>query len=184
MPRWMPRPPLAGRLAVLWLLPAVFALDQLTKQVVVRALPAQSPQPVLGDFLRFTFIHNRGAAFGLDLGGPVVHTAVAVAALGLLGWLYWTLPASARLQRSALAMVLGGALGNIADRVRLHQVVDFIDVGVSEAWRWPVFNVADSFVTVGVALLALGYSRQRDPRGERLAGSSPAAAADEPGSGG
>ena len=56
----------------------------------------------------------------------------------------------------------GGALGNIIDRIRLDYVIDFFDVGVSEAWRWPVFNVADSFVTVGVLVLALSWSRHQD----------------------
>lgn len=144
-------------------MPAALLLDQLTKLLVVHTLPHQSPVPVLGDVVRLTFIHNRGAAFGLTLGGPWVHTAVAVGALVVLGWLFWSLPAAARLQRTALAMVLGGALGNIVDRVRLHEVIDFIDVGLSEAWRWPVFNVADSFVTIGVLLLAFSYSRHRDP---------------------
>ena len=87
---------------------------------------------------------------------------VAVGALGVLGWLFLSLPLTARLQRTALAMVLGGALGNIIDRIRLDYVIDFFDVGVSEAWRWPVFNVADSFVTVGVLVLALSWSRHQD----------------------
>lgn len=149
-----------GWMDALWI-PAALILDQVTKYVVVATLPLYQPQPVLGDIVRLTFIHNRGAAFGLDLGGPVVHTLVAVAALGLLGWMMATLPSDARLQRTALAMVLGGALGNIVDRIRIHQVVDFIDVGFGDL-RWPVFNVADSFVTVGVLLLAITYSRSAD----------------------
>ena len=149
--------------AVLWIVPAALLLDQATKQVALHALAPHFPVPVLGDFLRLTLIHNRGAAFGLTIGGPLVHTAVAVGALGLLAWMYRGLPAQARLQRGALALVLGGALGNIVDRVRLHEVVDFIDVGLSEAWRWPVFNVADSCVTIGVLLLVVSYSRQKKP---------------------
>ncbi len=162
--------------SVLWIVPAALLLDQATKQIALHALPPQSPVPVLGDFLRLTLIHNRGAAFGLTIGGPLVHTAVAVGALALLAWMYRGLPAQARLQRGALALVLGGALGNIVDRVRLHQVVDFVDVGLSaDGWRWPVFNVADSCVTVGVLLLVLSYSRQKKP-----ASASEASPADEP----
>jgi signal peptidase II len=142
---------------LLWA-PAALLLDQLTKLIVVGSLTPYSPVPVFGEIVRLTYIHNRGAAFGLTLGGPVVHTLVAVAALGLLGWMFTTLPRQARLQRSALAMVLGGAVGNIVDRIRLHEVIDFVDVGFGDL-RWPVFNVADSFVTVGVLLLALTYSR-------------------------
>ena len=157
--------PAGGRsTAVLWIVPAALLLDQATKQIALHALTPHSPVPVLGDILRLTLIHNRGAAFGLTIGGPMVHTAVALGALALLIWMYLGLPPEARLQRGALALILGGALGNIVDRVRLHEVVDFIDVGLSaEAWRWPVFNVADSCVTIGVLLLLLTWSRQRKP---------------------
>ncbi len=146
-------------------------LDQLSKLVVVDTLPPYEPVSVLGDVFRLTYIHNRGAAFGLTLGGPVIHTVVAIAALGLLGWMLKNLPTTARLQRSALAMVLGGAIGNIIDRIRLHEVIDFFDVGFGDL-RWPVFNVADSFVTVGILLLAFTYSRVQD--------TPPAEAADAP----
>lgn len=155
---------------LLWV-PTALILDQLSKLVVVDTLTPYEPLPVLGDVVRLTYIHNRGAAFGLTLGGPVIHTVVAIAALGLLAWMLKTLPSTARLQRSALAMVLGGAVGNIVDRIRLQEVIDFVDVGFGDL-RWPVFNVADSFVTVGVLLLALTYSRVQDTQ--------PADAAREP----
>lgn len=142
---------------LLWV-PVALVLDQWTKYVVVNRLELYEPVSVIGDVVRWTYIHNRGAAFGLDLGSPLIHTVISIAALGLLGWMLSTLPTNARLQRTALAMVLGGALGNIIDRIRLHQVIDFVDVGVGD-FRWPVFNVADSFVTVGVLLLAVTYSR-------------------------
>ena len=171
--------PAGGRgSAVLWIVPAALLLDQASKQIALHTLPPQSPVPVFGDVLRLTLIHNRGAAFGLTFGGPLVHTAVAVGALALLVWMFRGLPAQARLQRGALALVLGGALGNIVDRVRLREVVDFIDVGLSEIWRWPVFNVADSCVTVGVLLLVLAYSRQKKPAPE--AAPPDPAPADEP----
>ena len=146
-----------------WWVGGALALDQMSKIIVVRTMALHQSIPLLGDVFRLTYIHNAGAAFGLKLGGPMVHTVVAVAALGVLGWLFLSLPQAARLQRTALAMVLGGALGNIIDRIRLDYVIDFFDVGVSEAWRWPVFNVADSFVTVGVLFLAVSWSRQQTP---------------------
>jgi signal peptidase II len=142
---------------LIWI-PLAVSLDQVTKYIVVQSLAPYEPQAVMGDVIRLTYIHNRGAAFGLDLGGPVIHTVIATAALGLLGWMLVTLPVGARLQRAALAMVLGGAIGNIIDRIRIHQVIDFVDIGFGDL-RWPVFNVADSFVTVGVLLLAITYSR-------------------------
>ncbi|HJP29849.1 MAG TPA: signal peptidase II [Candidatus Latescibacteria bacterium] len=156
----------------LWCVPVALVLDQVSKAVVVNTMRLHSPVPLLGDAVRLTYIQNAGAAFGLKLGGPLLHTLVAIGALGVLGWLFLSLPATARLQRTALAMVLGGALGNIIDRIRFDYVIDFFDVGVSEAWRWPVFNVADSFVTVGVLVLALSWSRQKAP-------DAPPAAAEE-----
>ena len=150
-------------LAALWLVPLVILLDQVTKQIVERWMTLRDPIEVIGSFVRLTYIHNPGAAFGLKIGGPVVHTAFSLVAFGVLVWLFWNLPAGARLLRNALAMVLGGALGNIIDRVRIEAgVIDFIDVGIGEDWRWPVFNVADSFVTIGIILLAIGYSRNHD----------------------
>lgn len=150
-------------LASLWLVPAIVILDQVSKYAVVHALTLRVPVPVFGDFFRLTYIHNRGSAFGLNLGSSLIHTIISVGALGLLAWLFWTLPRRAHLLRGALSMVLGGAIGNIIDRVHLHHVIDFIDVGFGEHWRWYIFNVADSFVTIGVViLLAFGYRWQCD----------------------
>lgn len=165
-------------MSILWLVLVVLVADQISKYVVTVKMSAYGPPiEILGTFFRLTYIHNRGAAFGLNLGSPLVHTVVSIAALALLVYLFWTLPAGARLLRAALAMVLGGALGNIVDRIRLEKgVVDFLDFGIGEQWRWPVFNVADSFVTVGIVLLAVGYSR-KDKTGARessASGTSPA----------
>ena len=149
-------------LSTLWIVLVALVADQISKYIVTIKMTEYGPPiEVLGTFFRLTYIHNRGAAFGLNLGSPLIHTVVSIAALALLVYLFRTLPVGARLLRIALAMVLGGALGNIVDRIRLEKgVVDFFDFGIGEQWRWPIFNVADSFVTVGVILLAIGYSRQ------------------------
>jgi signal peptidase II len=158
-----PEAPERASLAVLWLVPIILVLDQVTKFIVVKGMDLRESIDVFGSFVRLTYIHNPGAAFGLKIGGPVLHTVFSLIALGVIGWLFWTVPAGARLLRSALAMVLGGALGNIIDRIRIEAgVIDFIDVGISHQWRWPIFNVADSFVTIGIIMLAIGYARQRD----------------------
>ncbi len=149
-------------MSILWIVLVVLVADQVTKYIVTVKMSANGPPvDILGTFFRLTYIHNRGAAFGLNLGSPLIHTVVSIVALGLLVYLFWTLPSGAGLLRAALAMVMGGALGNIVDRIRIESgVVDFLDFGIGEQWRWPVFNVADSFVTVGIILLAIGYSRQ------------------------
>ena len=94
------------------------------------------------------------------MGSPLLHTAFSILALGILIYLYRSLAANERLLRLALCLVLGGAVGNIIDRLYLGEVVDFFDFGLGDL-RWPIFNVADSCVTVGVLLLALGYSRRK-----------------------
>jgi len=146
------------RLNPLWLVPVTIVIDQLTKLVVRHTMMRGLPVEVVGDFFRLTYIHNPGAAFGLNLGSPLLHTVVSVVALGVLVHLYRTMEPGERLLRFGLSLVLGGAVGNIIDRVYLHEVVDFFDFGFGSL-RWPIFNFADIFVTTGVFLLFWGYSR-------------------------
>ncbi|MEW6750211.1 MAG: signal peptidase II [Candidatus Latescibacterota bacterium] len=143
----------------LWVVPASLIVDQVTKLVVMQTMMRNQSISVLGDVFRLTYIHNSGAAFGLNLGSPALHTLVSIVALAALAWLFRTSPAENRVMRVSLCLILGGALGNIVDRLRLSEVVDFLDFGIGTL-RWPVFNVADSCVTVGIVLLALSYSRQ------------------------
>lgn len=149
----------------LWLVPLTVVIDQATKGVVQHLMVRGMPIEVLGDFFRLTYIHNPGAAFGLNLGSPLLHTLVSIVALGALVYLYRTLELNEQLLRFGLCLVLGGALGNIIDRLYLHEVVDFFDVGFGTL-RWPIFNFADSFVTVGVLLLVFGYSRKQEEEPE------------------
>ena len=144
----------------LWLVPAALLLDQVSKWIVVERMYLGESIPVWGDFFRLTYIHNPGAAFGLNMGSPLLHTLASLVALGVLGWMFRTAPPDARLLRYALGIVLGGALGNIVDRVRLGVVVDFFDFGLG-GLRWPIFNIADSFVSVGIVLLIFAYGREK-----------------------
>ena len=148
---------------VLWLLPITLVIDQASKYLVTRTMSLHDSEPVLGNFFRLTYIHNPGAAFGLNIGSPLVHTIVSIVALSILVYLFWTMPRENRLLRFALTLVLGGALGNIIDRLYLGEVIDFFDFGIATL-RWPIFNFADSFVTVGIFLLALGYTRQKESK--------------------
>jgi signal peptidase II len=142
----------------------VILLDQGAKYWVRSTLHINESVRVLGDYVRLTYIHNEGAAFGLSVGehSSIVFLVLAVAASGLVLYLYLTTAASERLQRIALGLILGGALGNIIDRVRWNMVVDFLQVGVGGHY-WPIFNLADSAVTVGAILLAYTYLL-RSPR--------------------
>ncbi len=145
--------------------PVVLLADQLTKAWVRAELTLNHPVRVVGDNVRLLYIQNEGAAFGLSVGeySSVVFLVLASLASLLVLYLLLTSPKADRMQRLALGLILGGALGNIVDRVRFERVVDFIQVGVSGHY-WPIFNVADSAVTVGAALLAYTYLRRSDAR--------------------
>jgi signal peptidase II len=137
---------------------AVVVLDQATKAVASARLFLSDPVPILGDVVRLTLVHNTGAAFGLFPGSRLPFIVVSLVAIAVVLYLFTRETYRGVTQRVLLGCILGGAIGNLADRVRLGWVVDFIDVGIG-ATRWPVFNVADSAVTVGVILLAWSIAR-------------------------
>lgn len=135
----------------------VVLLDALTKGWVQGAFTLGESVPVLGDTVRLTYVLNPGAAFGFHVGpySRQAFTALALLALIVIGFLLRSTPAVERGRVAALALVAGGALGNLLDRVvGPGGVVDFMDVGFG-ALRWPVFNVADVGVTTGAFLLVV-----------------------------
>jgi signal peptidase II len=145
------------------ILPLVAALvllaDQATKSLVRAALgPGQSLPlaPWLTPVLQITYVTNTGAAFGLFPGWSQIFIAVAVIVVAALVWYYFQLPDGQSLMHVALGLQLGGAIGNLIDRLRFGgSVVDFVDLNFWPLRRWPVFNVADSSIVVGVTLLTL-----------------------------
>jgi len=137
----------------------VLALDIITKQWIVNTMPLYSQKSVWGDFFRLTYTHNRGAAFGIDIGehSRIFFLVLSVIALCVLFVIYRSTPAWDRLRVLALSLVAGGALGNILDRIRYERgVVDFLDFGFGNS-RFAVFNIADSAVTVGATLLLISF---------------------------
>ena len=136
---------------------AVVVSDVITKLIAEATLARRLPLSVIGDVVQLRLVYNQGAAFGLDVGenSRWVFFGLAIIALVVLGSMVRSTRPGDRFRLLALALVCGGAAGNLIDRVRSAQgVVDFIDVGVG-AWRWPTFNVADSAITVGAIALAL-----------------------------
>ncbi|OLD42989.1 MAG: signal peptidase II [Gemmatimonadetes bacterium 13_1_40CM_2_70_7] len=134
----------------------VVALDIVTKIVAVATL-ARRPLELVGDYVMLRLVYNRGAAFGLDLGDASrwIFLGLAIVALVVLGLMVRATRAGDKLRLLALALVCGGAFGNVIDRLRSAQgVVDFIEVGIGR-YRWPTFNVADSAITVGAVALAI-----------------------------
>jgi signal peptidase II len=142
---------------------AVLAADQATKAQVRRLLPLHDSVTVIPGFVQLTHVTNRGALFGMlhDLADPwrsIIFTLVPLLAIVLILGFQSRTPAAARLAHGGLALILGGAVGNLADRLRLGHVTDFVDVFVGPH-HWPAFNVADSSICVGVALLILDLLR-------------------------
>jgi signal peptidase II len=144
---------------------AVAVLDQVTKYLVERFMDLHESHQLLDGVLRLTYVRNRGAAFGIlsDAELPfqaVLFSALSLAALAAIALYAWRLPASSRLPKTALAAIMGGAVGNLIDRGRFGAVVDFVDVHW-RGWHWPAFNVADSAISIGVVLLALRLLNDR-----------------------
>ena len=140
----------------------VIALDQITKATASSRLFLGQPVPVLDDVVRFTLVHNTGAAFGLFPGSRVPFIIISILAIVVVIYLFLRETYRSLANRILLGCILGGAIGNLVDRVRLGWVVDFVDIGVGSL-RWPVFNVADSAVTLGVIFLAWNLARAGRP---------------------
>jgi len=146
------------RVRTFWALFASWvAADFLSKRVAEDSLALHVPRSVIGEWFRFTLTYNPGAAMNFSLGesSRVMFTIIAGIMLVVIFRMYRQTPAHDWLQAAALALIAGGALGNLLDRLRSARgVVDFIDVGVGDVRFW-TFNVADVGVTCGAALLAI-----------------------------
>lgn len=140
----------------------VLSLDLLTKLLVQRTMTLYQQVDIIGSYVRLTYIHNPGAAFGIEVGehSRYIFLFLSMLALFALAAMYWVTPAKDRVRLASIALICGGALGNLLDRVRSSAgVVDFLDVGIGDL-RWPVFNVADIAVTTGAIFLALSLWRE------------------------
>jgi signal peptidase II len=146
---------------------AILAFDQLTKWLVARSLDLHEMRPIVDGLLSLSHVRNRGAAFGIlsDADLPyqaVLFSVLSLAALAAIAVYAMRLPLAARLPQLALSLVLGGAIGNLVDRLRHGYVVDFVHVYWKQ-YQWPDFNVADSAISIGVALLVLDILRSPQP---------------------
>ena len=140
--------------AQLWLFSValvVAALDQVVKRVVVNAMQLGQSIDVMGSVVRLTRTSNTGGAFGLLRGRSHWFIVVSLVAALAIAALSRQIARGRRIERVAFGLIMGGAVGNLIDRIRLGSVVDFIDIGGS-VYRWPAFNVADSAITVGMLI--------------------------------
>ncbi len=129
---------------------AAFGADQLTKYLVRANLSLGESWPAEG-FFRLTYGTNSGTAFGLFPQQTVILTIASVVAIGFIIYFYKAHGGQTRLSRLTVGLLLGGAFGNLFDRLAAGEVTDFIDVG-----PWPIFNIADSSIVVGITLLIAG----------------------------
>jgi signal peptidase II len=141
---------------------AILVFDQVTKLYVDANFRLHETVPVIRDFFHLTYVRNKGAAFGILADNavriPFFITVSIVAMLGIL-WYIKHLRDDQRLALFSLTLIFSGAFGNLIDRIRLGEVIDFLDV-FWQRHHWPAFNVADSAITVGVALLFIEMWRE------------------------
>jgi signal peptidase II len=147
----------------------VVSLDQLTKNLVVSRLHLGDSFSTLGGFMSITRVHNAGAAFGFlatlppSLRDPFFYIVPTLTLLAIF-YVFSRPRESQSLSIHALSLIVGGAFGNIADRLRLGFVIDFLDFHWRDAWHFPAFNCADIAISFGVALLLIGMFPIRDRR--------------------
>ena len=137
---------------------ASLLIDQATKWIVIRQIPLHQSLSVIDDVVRLTHVRNPLAAWGLPIRGTpsLVIPPIAIVVVIVI----YKYRAKTPIERVALAIVVGGAAGNFVDRVRWRYVIDFIDVGVGNL-RWPVFNLADAFITLGMILIFYAALKRR-----------------------
>ena len=154
------------------------ALDQITKIWIVQSLSYADRITVIENFFYITHVRNPGAAFGILASSPepfrlTFFITVTLIAIALIFSFYRRLAPGDRLSALALGLILGGAVGNLIDRVIYTEVIDFLHFRLWSGYSWPDFNLADSFIVVGVGLLVLELlAAEGEQRGE--AGEAPA----------
>ena len=138
---------------------AVFMGDQASKALVVERIPLYRVFPVIEGFFNLTHVHNAGGAFGFLAGQhPILRAALflsaSILAIGLILVFHHRTPPGHPWLSTAFALILGGALGNLVDRLQMGSVIDFLDVHIGR-YHWPAFNVADSAITVGIGIFVV-----------------------------
>lgn len=137
-------------------------LDRFTKILAVEHLKGQQPIVLVENYFEFSYVENRGAAFGIFQGQVLLLAAFTIAVLLGFFLYYWKTPKKTRLFTLSVASIVTGALGNLFDRVVYGHVVDFITVHWRSTHYFPSFNVADIFITVGTGLLILHILKDGD----------------------
>ena len=155
--------------SVLGWLTFIVIVDQLTKIIVDRSMPLSQSIPIVKGFFSLTYVRNTGAAFGIFAGSAEIFRrpfliVVSLVAIGFILAMLKRLPEKERGLMTALSFILGGAIGNLIDRIFYGEVIDFLDCFWG-SYHWPAFNIADSFITIGVGMTAfcLYKNKGEDP---------------------
>ncbi|MBI3546350.1 MAG: lipoprotein signal peptidase [Gammaproteobacteria bacterium] len=147
----------------LWIAGIVLVLDQLTKFIAADYLASRG-EVQLASFFSFVLVHNTGAAFGIlsSAGGwqNIFFITLAAIACVVIFWMFWRLNSQDIFLAVSLMLILGGAMGNLVDRLIHGHVIDFIDV-YYRSWHWPAFNIADSAITAGAIILGIDAFRSK-----------------------
>ncbi|MDJ0875788.1 MAG: signal peptidase II [Desulfobacterales bacterium] len=141
--------------------------DQVTKHIILQEVGLHASIPVIPGFFHITHIQNPGGAFGFLANQSAVVRGilflfVSTLAVGLVLWFYHKTPPTHRWLAAGFALIVGGAIGNLIDRVRFGKVVDFLDFFI-RGWHWPAFNVADSAITIGITIFIIHVVLGRIP---------------------
>jgi signal peptidase II len=157
----------ARQFRFLWLAAVIILADQLIKIIIKLTLPLHHSRNVLGDLIMLTHVQNTGAAFSISLGSAefnriffIIMTIIAIFIV-----LYMIHRSTTKLQQIGLSLIIGGAFGNLIDRILFGYVTDFMDVDFPNfiMQRWPVFNVADSSIVIAMCLLVLDMIINKEP---------------------
>ncbi len=148
----------------------IVILDQASKRVIWELYKSSGGTDLIGDYLRITLARNDGAVMGILGGSRVLLLTVTIISIAALIFFAYRMRYAPVLKRVYIGLILGGAFGNLIDRIATGEVIDFIDMGIG-TYRWPTYNVADIAVSIGAVLLIAGFIRSTDgslepPRGE------------------
>jgi len=152
----------------------IVVLDQISKYLIVKNLAENEAVSVIGDLLYFRFIYNVGGAMGTSVGPSWVYTTLTIVALIFIIRYFLSSHADGFVSKTSLALILGGAVGNLIDRVVHGKVVDFIDADFIDIpwlnlYRWFTFNIADSAITIGLILFAFSIIIKKHPEDNAIA---------------
>jgi signal peptidase II len=145
----------------------IIALDQITKAIILKHLGLYHSIKIIPGFFSITHIHNPGGAFGFLANQStavrvVVFLFVSILALGFIFYFYQKTPPTHKMLATGFALIFGGAIGNLIDRVRFGTVVDFLDVYIKDL-HWPAFNIADSAITIGMGVFVYHILAKKMP---------------------